>query len=287
MRITTGADVLAHPKTRRLAALLGTTVPAAAGHLLGLWGGAAGETEDGDLSDTTPALLAAWCEWTGDPDVLLAALLGCAVRPSGGGYLDRGADGRLCVHAWHEHEARERARADGSRERMRRRRAERAAKANAPPPAARTRPRATEKPHVERQERAKTRALAVAPHPDAAPADAPGTNGKHNKGKELLDLLSAAGVRVGMTGQDFKALKDTDLTPADVAEVYLAIYSGDFGDQFTSDRLTVATAIRAWNGYQAARARRANGVRPAAATRGPAYAAATWTPPQPLERRIS
>ncbi len=85
-----------HPKTRKLARLLGVTVPAAIGHLHCLWWWCVEYAPDGALARYDPEDIAAACMWDGDPAEFLDALL--AAR-----FVD--AD-PLRVHDWEEYAGR-------------------------------------------------------------------------------------------------------------------------------------------------------------------------------------
>ena len=86
-------------------------------------------------------------------------------------------------------------------------------------------------------------------HPRAAPKPTP----KPTKLGAFIDAVRAAGVDYAATDADGKALKGSSLSPAQVAEVYVAIATGGFGDDWLRARLSVRTAIGAWNGYTASK----------------------------------
>ena len=79
----------AHPKTRKLARLLGCSLPAAIGHLHCLWWWALDYAQDGDIGRHDAEDVAVACLWDGDPEALMAALRACR-------FLDN--DGQL--HDW-------------------------------------------------------------------------------------------------------------------------------------------------------------------------------------------
>ncbi len=269
------SDLLHHPKTRRLASLLGTSPPAAVGHLVGIWHNAIDYARDGDLTETERADVAAWACWTGDPKKLLAALENCRVRQGGSGFLDRTESGRLVIHEWDEREGellREREaavrRAEASREREY---AAREAAGN--PVQRRTRPRAVQNPKVERyrEERASL--------PGLEPPTGTALVVRENKAARFIDLVREAGFEPTLQGRDLRELKHTQLTAEQVAEVYVAIASGEWGSDWMRDNLSPGDAIKRWNGYQA----RGNGGRAKLTGRGghvpPAAATAMWHPP--------
>jgi len=82
------------------------------------------------------------------------------------------------------------------------------------------------------------------------PRPAPLAVPKPNKAGDLIDLLRAAGVAFDLRPADFAAVKHSQRSAAEIAEVYVAIALGEFGDDWMSDRLNVAEAIKAWPGYQ-------------------------------------
>lgn len=95
-----------HPKTKRLARRLGTSVPAVIGHLQLLWGWAMDYAQDGDLSRFDAEDIADAMMYEGDAEKLLDALTTCA--PGGGhGFLERTEDGRLVIHDWMEYSGEE------------------------------------------------------------------------------------------------------------------------------------------------------------------------------------
>ena len=68
-------DTLAHhPKTLRLARRLGTTVPAAIGHLHLLWWWAMDYAEDGNLTGFDSEEIALACMWESEPGTFISAL---------------------------------------------------------------------------------------------------------------------------------------------------------------------------------------------------------------------
>ena len=84
-----------HPKTRKLARRVGG-LPAAVGHLHCLWWWAMDYAPDGDLSDHDAEDIAIGCEWEGDPNAFVTALVES-------GFLDRDDDGTLSIHDYHDY----------------------------------------------------------------------------------------------------------------------------------------------------------------------------------------
>jgi hypothetical protein len=84
-----------HPKFRRLQKQLKLPSYAAAGLLEMLWMLASQYADDGDLTRFTPQEIADYCDYEGDADSLLEALVACK-------WLDRDADS-LRIHDWFDH----------------------------------------------------------------------------------------------------------------------------------------------------------------------------------------
>ena len=94
-------ELWSHPKTKRMARLLDIPRPQAVGHVVGLWIWALDYAQDGDLSTYEPGDIADACDWQGDADQLVAALLECG-RKDGPGFLFRGDDG-LEINDWEQY----------------------------------------------------------------------------------------------------------------------------------------------------------------------------------------
>lgn len=116
-------DLARHPKTTRLARLLGISLPQAIGHLHLLWWWALDFAPDGDLSGWDAADIAAAAHYDGDPEAFVDSLLGCG-RDGQAGFLERLPDGRLVIHDWYEYAGKyaERRQQDAERKRRSRRR---------------------------------------------------------------------------------------------------------------------------------------------------------------------
>lgn len=264
-------DLARHPKTRRLAALLGTTTPAVVGHLAGLWCNAVIFAKDGDLTETEPAALAEWAQWEGDADAFLDALVECRVRREGSGFVERSATERLLIHEWDEHEGRLIDKLEGSKRRnaAAREKEKEERRLAGEVVRDRQRPREDQTPHITRYRKRKE-AAAQAPESTDEPG-APGTalalaGTAPNKNAHVIDLIRAGGIEPSLTPQDHKAIKDTKLTPEQIAEVFAAIFTGAWGSNWMRENLTVADAIKRWNGYAASKTPRM--APPAASTIG-------------------
>lgn len=88
-------EVGRHPKTKKLARLLGVSLPAAVGHLHYFWWWALDFAQDGTLEKYDGYDLADAMQWDGDPDHLVEALISA-------GYIDDTDDG-LMIHDWGEY----------------------------------------------------------------------------------------------------------------------------------------------------------------------------------------
>ena len=90
--IESNQEVGRHPKTNKLARLLGVSRPTVVGHLHYLWWWALDFAQDGILSKYDGDDVAEAMEWEGDSGVLLAAMVES-------GYLDETENG-LMIHDW-------------------------------------------------------------------------------------------------------------------------------------------------------------------------------------------
>lgn len=87
-----------HPKTKKLARLLGASVPTVVGHLHGIWYWALDFAQDGNLHQYDPEEIADAALWEGDPGQFVEALVAA-------GYLDQTDDG-LSLHDWYDYAGR-------------------------------------------------------------------------------------------------------------------------------------------------------------------------------------
>lgn len=106
-----------HPKTRRLAHLLGVSKPAAVGHLQYLWWWAMDYADDGNLARFDALDIAIGSEWDGDEGAFVDALVGA-------GFIDRDPDGSHHIHDWDQYGGKLAARRKANAERMRKARAD-------------------------------------------------------------------------------------------------------------------------------------------------------------------
>lgn len=84
-----------HPKTKKLARLLGISLPTAVGHLHGLWYWAIDFAKDGDLTRYEPEEIADAVLWEREAAAFLDALVTA-------GYADRNDQG-IHLHDWDEY----------------------------------------------------------------------------------------------------------------------------------------------------------------------------------------
>ena len=109
-------ELAQHPKTRKLARLLGTSIPTAIGHLNLLWHFALKFAPDGDLSRFDSAEIADGCMWEGTPETLCEALETCE-------WIDRADEGNCAIHDWNDYGGKYVQRKESNAQRMRETRA--------------------------------------------------------------------------------------------------------------------------------------------------------------------
>ncbi|MBX5476780.1 MAG: hypothetical protein IRZ18_06625 [Clostridia bacterium] len=90
-----------HPKTKRLARMLGISLPAAIGHLHLLWWWAMDYAPDGDISDYDAYDIADAAGWEGEPEAFLDALINCGPGDSPG-FVERDEFG-MRLHDWDDY----------------------------------------------------------------------------------------------------------------------------------------------------------------------------------------
>jgi hypothetical protein len=84
-----------HPKTKRLCRLLKISSVQAVGHLHYLWWWALKHAQDGDLSRYTALDIADACDWIGDEEEFVKALISS-------GFIDSTMEGN-CIHDWYDY----------------------------------------------------------------------------------------------------------------------------------------------------------------------------------------
>lgn len=106
-----------HPKVVRLALRLGVNQWEAIGRLHGLWWWALDHAENGDISDFDAVDIAAACDWHGDAELLLKALIECGPG-NRAGFIEE-HEGRWVLHNWWEYAGKLVARREEDRQRKR------------------------------------------------------------------------------------------------------------------------------------------------------------------------
>jgi hypothetical protein len=89
-------DALEHPKTYELMALLKLSRPCAIGHLELLWAFVGKNSPQGNIGKWSNGAIARACEWDGDADEFVDALVTAKL-------IDVDDAHRLLVHDWHDH----------------------------------------------------------------------------------------------------------------------------------------------------------------------------------------
>lgn len=121
--IQVDVTLIDHPKTKKLARLLGISRMTAVGHLVAMWSWAAQYVPDGDLTGyrAAPEVIADGAQWDGDASQFVKALIDARVGKQHG-FLEDAPDGSLRLHDWHEYFGKviERRRADTERKRLER-----------------------------------------------------------------------------------------------------------------------------------------------------------------------
>lgn len=95
------ADLPQHNKLKKAARLLGIDPTTMIGHMVRMWLWTVGREQGGDFTGLDAGDISDACEWHGDPDRFLSALLGCG-RADGVGFLERTETGTILVHGWPE-----------------------------------------------------------------------------------------------------------------------------------------------------------------------------------------
>jgi hypothetical protein len=73
---------------------------------------------------------------------------------------------------------------------------------------------------------------------------------KPNRSAEVIDAIRALGQEPTMTARDHAAVKASAVKPELIAEVYCAVFRGDYGDPFMQRHLCVREAIGWIDGYR-------------------------------------
>lgn len=258
-------EIAEHFKTKRLARLLGVGRATAIGHLHLLWWFAIQHAQEGDLSPFTIDDIAEAVYWEGDSQQLINAL-------SEAGFIDDD----LCIHDWHEYAGQliEKRRKDAERLRNYRERKKgvRGTSTVRPPYVPKTSNVTLNlKPLTRNQEislpesqgdlegvQGETAALQPPPaaetpiEPEPAKRNGQGPCG--NRYAQVIDAVRALNPEVviaGDRGRNAKAVKDCDATPEVIAEAYVALWTGDWNDEFLRKRGSLHAVIDNLGGYLA------------------------------------
>jgi hypothetical protein len=99
--IESHSSLRGHPKTRKMARMLGIGIPQAIGHLHCLWWWCGEYVTDGDITSYSEDDIADACGWEGDANALMEALINCGVgdRP---GFVEV-IEGQRYIHDWYEY----------------------------------------------------------------------------------------------------------------------------------------------------------------------------------------
>ncbi len=116
-------SIFDHPKTRRLARVLGISLEQTVGHLVRLWGWGFRLAPDGILKNADAFDVADAAHFDGDADTFLDALLTCS--SSGVGFMERNEDGQLLFHDWNDYSGSLEVKREKERERKRKKTEER------------------------------------------------------------------------------------------------------------------------------------------------------------------
>lgn len=101
-----------HPKTRKLAHLLGVSRPTAIGHLHCFWWWALDYADDGDLSRHDDLDIAIGADWEGDSGAFVDAITAV-------GFIEVNTDGMRTIHDWYDYAGKLVDRKKANAERMR------------------------------------------------------------------------------------------------------------------------------------------------------------------------
>lgn len=252
-------ELARHPKTKRLARVLQEPEVAVIGRLHCLWWWALDYADDGDLSRMDASDIADACQWDGDAEAFIAAMV--QVR-----FLDQDSDG-LRIHDWDDYAGRLVEKRRQNVERVKRWRADNETRTNGT---------VTNNQHAHVTHNESVGYTATVPDPTvpnstgpeevplsaesgrAAPAATPSAMPKTDRLAQVIDLIRDADLEPNVRGQDTKAVKDCRASPADIAATYVAIARDEFGDNFTGLKLSIATACAHVDGWRARQQRQSH-----------------------------
>lgn len=112
------ASLRDHPKTKKLARLLGISRAQAIGHMLCLWWWAQEYADDGNLSAYELADIAEAADWDGNATVFVDALLSCGTKDRAGFLVNHAEEG-LKINDWMEYGGKLTVKRQMAKERMR------------------------------------------------------------------------------------------------------------------------------------------------------------------------
>lgn len=238
-------EIREHPKTRRLARRLGITVPAAIGHLHLLWWWSVDYAEDGNLAKYMPEDIADAVMWDGDPQALWDALVELH-------WIDVKEDGPE-VHDWDTYIGRllEKRRKDAERKRDSRDKTP-----PVQPPSAGHPSDASEDIHATAQVTVPYRTVPSSPaeKPPARMSIVRQSEPKTNRSGDVIDAIRASGIEPMLVPRDHTAIRTAGMSAELIAELYGAIYRGEYGDEFMQRNLSVHMVIEKIPGYLAFKA---------------------------------
>jgi hypothetical protein len=203
----------AHPKTQKLARILGLSKPTVVGHLQYLWWWATDYAQDGDLGRFDALDIAIGAEWEGNPDLFVDALIRA-------GFVDRvDYSEDLVIHDWNDYAGKLIERRAKNAERMREARAD---------------TKTERAPHVQRTQHARAR-LQNRTEPNQTEPNQTGENGGAKtrtpkplpeKGpaqvlvKTWADRSGSEPVNYGKAAGQAAQLVKAGVEPAELLEVY-------------------------------------------------------------------
>lgn len=88
---------------------------------------------------------------------------------------------------------------------------------------------------------------------ELTPLGSPPFASARGRNAEVIDAIRELGIKPTLAARDHSAIKATSADPTDIAEVYGAVYRGEYGDDFMRKRLSVHEAIGWIDGYRASK----------------------------------
>lgn len=250
-----------HRKTLAVAAALDIAPIHVVGHLVAFWLWSLDNAPDGRMNDSARTIAFA-AQWTGNASDLVDALVDA-------GFLERTEDG-YAIHNWWQYAGRLIDRRERNTERMRAARARHvqtscAARAGATVPN-RTVPNRNQEIYLPESQgeiegvQGETAAMQPPPEPEAPivaqpePMSSNGKAPKVNRYAQVIDAVRALDPEVVIAGdraRNAKAVKECDAAPEVIAEAYVALWTGDWNDDFLRRRGSLHAVIDNLGGYLA------------------------------------